>query len=163
MKLAFYIGDHSNDSLVTRLGWYLTQLVQKGPYGNVTHVEAIHYEYPDGSTLIASSSVRDGGVRSKQVRLDPTHWMIVDVPQWKAKLSSDLLQRTRGQPYDWRGAAATCLPGRENGSSWFCNEWVSFPYLKSASNFGPHQLAAICLSIGTDVTTKFFNSASMPK
>lgn len=151
MKIAFYIGDHANDTISVRAGWWLTRLAQKGPFGNVTHCEAIHAEYDDGSVLIASASVRDGGVRSKRTTLDYTHWMIADVPQWNVSKSIDLLEKTRGTPYDWRGAIATALPGKENKTSWFCNEWVAEPYLLSASNFGPHQLAAICCSIGVRI------------
>jgi hypothetical protein len=156
MKLAFYIGEHAEDTLMVRAGWWITKFVQKGPYSHVTHVEAIHTEYSDGSVFIASSSIRDNGVRGKRVKLNPAHWMIVDMPQWDTLLSVNFLEHTKYAPYDWRGAIATCMPGHENDNSWFCNEWVAYPYLKSSSNFGPHQLAAICLSMGTNVTFDFF-------
>jgi len=157
MKLAFYIGEHANDSLLTRAGWWITRLAQKGPYSHVTHVEAIHHEHADGSVFLASSSLRDGGVRLKRTTLDPANWLIVNVPQWEVSRSIELYQKTLDQPYDWRGALATVLPGKQTANRWFCNEWVAYPYLKSASNFGPHHLAAVCLSIGQDVTTNFFN------
>ena len=105
---------------------------------------------------IASSSLRDGGVRAKLVWLTEGHWIIVDVPQWNVKHSLDFFYDTIGQPYDWRGALATVLPGHNKEDAWFCNEWVAYPYLKSAANFGPHQLQAICLSIGRNVTDAFF-------
>jgi len=158
MKIAFYTGDHASDTLSVRAGWWLTRLVQKGPYGGTTHCEAIHAEHDDGSVTIASASVRDGGVRDKRVRLDPQHWCVVDVPAWDTALSLALLARTRGAPYDWRGAIATAFLGSQDGRRWFCSEWVAAPFLKSSATFGPHQLQAICLSLGRDVTQTFFRS-----
>lgn len=151
MKIAFYTGNNSNSTFAVRAGCWLTKLAQKGPYGDITHCEAIHAEYDDGCVLIAGASHRDRGVRSKKIKLDPIKWIIVDVPQWDVNRSLELLNNTRGQPYDWSGAIATVLPGKEDAISWFCNEWVSKPFLLSSSNFGPHQLAAICLSIGSIV------------
>lgn len=147
------------DSWLVRAGWRLTRLVQKGMFGHVTHVEAIHAEHPDGSVTIASASIRDGGVRSKVTRLDPDHWRIVDVPQWETRRSADLLLQTRGAPYDWRGALATCMPGSPQTGRWFCNAWVAAPFLEAPATFGPHQFAAICLSLGRDITNEFFRSA----
>lgn len=67
-----------------------------------------------------------------------------------------LFANTAGMPYDWRGALATRLPGSQDGAAWFCNEWVAQPYLMAAGTFSPHHLAAICMSIGRDVTAEFF-------
>lgn len=156
MLTAHYIGDHASDTLAVRLGWWLTRLVQKGPYGNVTHTEAIHAEHDDGSVTIASASVRDGGVRSKRVTLNPAHWIVIDVPQWAVVESCALLKRTEGWPYDWRGALALFLPGSQDDTASFCNEWVGTPFLKASGTFSPSQFSAICLSIGVDVTAKFF-------
>jgi hypothetical protein len=158
MLIAHFTGDHSAEGWQSRLGAALTKLGQKGPYSNITHTEAIHQENADGSVIIASSSLRDGGVRSKRVTLNPAHWIITDVPQWDVAQSVLLLERTRGWPYDLLGALATVLPGRPSDSAYFCNRWVSQPYLQASGSFGPHHLAAICLSIGQDVTKDFFNA-----
>lgn len=160
MKIALFIGDHAADDLMVRVGWYLTRLVQKGPYGIVTHVEAIHAEHGDGTVTIAGASVRDEGVRATRVRLNPDHWLIADVPQWEVQKSIALLAQTRGAKYDWRGALATCLPGSPQAGRWFCNEWVGQPFLKAAATFGPHHFAALCLSLGQDMTAEFFRSRS---
>ena len=158
MKIAFFTGNHDGDTLLVRMGWWVTQLVQKGPYGSVTHVEAIHAEHLDGTVTISSASVRDGGVRCKCVKLNPKNWMIVDVPSWDVEKSVRHLASTEGCKYDWRGAIATAFIGSQDDSRWFCNEHVSYPFLKASATFGPHHLAAICLSIGKDVTTTFFKS-----
>ena len=158
MKVALFIGDHVADDWLTRAGWWITRKVQKDPYALVTHVEAIHAEHPDGTVTIASSSVRDGGVRAKQVLLNPAHWWIVDVPAWDVALSIAWLAKTNGQPYDWRGAIATAFLGSQDDARWFCNEWVGAPFLKASATFGPHQFAALALSLGRDVTADFLKT-----
>lgn len=158
MKIAHYTGDHAGNGFLARVGVALTRLGQKGPYGQITHTEAIHTEHPDGTVTIASASLRDGGVRSKRTLLNPDHWLITDVAQWDVALSVLLLSQTQGWPYDLRGALATVLPGRQSDTAYFCNRWVATPYLKAAGSFGPHHFAAVCLSIGQDITTEFFRS-----
>lgn len=158
MLVCHYTGDHTGDDWQARLGVWATRLGQKGQYGNITHTEAIHAEHSDGSVTIASASLRDGGVRAKQVTLNPDHWIITDVPQWDVAQSVLLLARTNGWPYDLWGALATVLPGSQSDAAFFCNRWVGTPYLRAAGTFGPHHFAAICLSIGKDITTDFFSS-----
>lgn len=156
MLVAHYIGNHEKDTRLVRAGWYMTKLAQKGPYSHVTHNEAIHEEFSDGTVQIASASIRDNGVRSRRTRLNPAHWMIVDVPHWNIEQSIDLLRKTNGSPYDVRGALATQLPGAPQQGRYFCSQWVCMPYLKAAATFGPHHVCAITLSLGTDVTDTFF-------
>lgn len=156
MLVAHYVGDHAKDDVWTRAGWAITRAVQKGPYGDTTHCEAIHAEHGDGSVTIASSSLRDGGVRDKQVRLNPLHWRIVEVPFWDVRLSIEHLAQTRGQPYDLRGAVATAFIGSPRAGHHFCNHWVSTPFVRAAATFGPHHFHAITLSMGRDVTEGFF-------
>lgn len=156
MKTALYVGDHAGDTALVKFGCYMTRKVQKGIYSTVTHVEAIHEEHSDGTVTIASSSLREGGVRSKRVALDRDNWWIVNVPIWDVDLSIDLLFETEGMQYDWRGAAATVFIGNHNSDSWFCNEWCGYPYLKESSRFTPSQYAAIAFSLGRDITDSFF-------
>lgn len=159
MLVAHYIGDHKGDAFLVRAGWFLTRLVQKGDYKNVTHCEAIHKLHSDGSVTIASSSLRDKGVRSKRVRLNPDHWMIVDVPQWDVKQSIKFFKEHDGDAYDFRGALATVLPGTQDPKRMFCNESVGASVgLKTPHCFHPAQFAAICLTLGYDVTESFFKT-----
>lgn len=146
MKVALYIGSHTKDDPSVRLGWWLTRLVQKGRFANVTHVEAILKEWDDGSVTIGSASIRDGGVRTKRCHLNPDHWLIIDVPQWDVKKAIDWFEEHEGEPYDWRGAFATCMPFMWDTKGWFCNEAVAAPFLDSPEIFGPSQFAAICHS-----------------
>jgi len=158
MKVALYTGNHNTDSLSVRAGWWITRKVQKGPFANTTHVEAIHDEHSDGSVTIASSSIRDGGVRSKDTVLNPLHWKIVEVLAWNVQKSIDLLSCTQGFKYDVRGAIATAFIGSPQDGRYFCNEWVGAPYLKASATFGPNHFHAICLTLGTDITEEFFGA-----
>ena len=158
MLVAHYIGAHRGDSLHVRLGWAAVRAVQRGDFRRVTHVESILQEHDDGTVTIASSSLRDGGVRAKRVSLKPGHWLIADVPQWDVVRALALLDETEGWPYDLLGAMATVLPTRQAGRRYFCSEWVAAPFLRSPHTFGPAQLAAITMSIGRDVTHEFFSA-----
>ena len=146
MKLALYIGNHDKDKWSVRIGWWLTRLVQKGKYAQVTHVEAILKEHEDGSVTIGSSSLRDGGVRMKRVHLTAGHWEIMDVPQWSADDAMLWFISHDGEHYDWRGAFASCMPFQwRKTQQWFCNEAVGASVgLESPDIFGPSQFAAIC-------------------
>lgn len=158
MKVALFVGDHKGDTLLVRAGWAMTRKVQKGPFGIITHTENIHEEHGDGSVTIASSSIRDGGVRAKRVTLNPANWWIADVPQWNVNGSSTLLDCTLGQKYDIRGAIATVFLGSEDNTRWFCNEWCGTPFLKGASYLSPSQFGAVAMSLGQDVTHDFFEA-----
>lgn len=157
MLIAHYTGNHNADGLMSRIGVALIRLGQKGPYGHVTHTEAIHALHKDGSVTMASASLLDGGVRAKRLTLNPAHWLVTDVPQWSTQRSIELLAATEGLPYDLRGAMATLLPGTSSPQKYFCNQWVGAPFLRASATFGPHHFCAICMSIGTDVTDRFFS------
>jgi hypothetical protein len=160
VKIAHYIGRHQNDDIFTRIGWACTRAVQRGNFKQCTHVEAILAEHEDGEVTIASSSLRDNGVRAKKTKLSRGSWIIADVPQWQVQKSANLLSETYGAQYDLFGAFATVFPTRQNKKKFFCTEWVAYPYLQSPHIFGPAQFAAITLSIGQDITEQFFAGRS---
>lgn len=69
MQVAFYKG---RKRLFNRLtAWWLA--------GQYSHVELILGHDKAGQAICASSSMMDGGVRIKHMRLDPAHWDIVPV------------------------------------------------------------------------------------
>ena len=107
--------------------------------------------------MIASSSLRDGGVRRKTAILDPLSWQIIDVPQWDEVTSDAWFIKHTGDKYDWRGALSTVLPGSAKEGEWFCNEAVGASVgLLAPETFDPATFAAIVLTLGTDVTAEFF-------
>jgi hypothetical protein len=157
VKTALYIGDHSGDAIKVRLGWALTRMVQRGTYQRVTHTEMILIEETNGTVMLASSSLRDGGVRIKRTELNPAHWIIADVPNWSLEQSFDWFEKHQGEKYDLRGALATVLPGSQYSDRWYCNEACAASVgFKEPQLFGPAQYAAIALSLGTDITKEFF-------
>ena len=160
MKVALYIGNHANDSLITRAGWALTRAGQKGDFWRVTHVEAIHDEATDGTVTIASASLREGGVRTKSgVVLTPGNWLIANVPQWDVARSIEWFAKHDGELYDIRGAFASAWPLQwSQPGHWFCNQAVADEFLKSAGSFGPAMFAATVMSFGSDVTKEFFGA-----
>jgi hypothetical protein len=157
MKTALFIGNHSGDTLPVRAGWALTRMVQRGIYQLVTHTEMIYDELADGSVVIASASLRDGGVRTKTAKLTPGNWLIVDVPSWSVDQSRDWFAEHDGELYDLRGAVATVLPGSQYSDRWYCNEACAASVgIVEPQLFGPAQYAAIAMSLGKDVTDDFF-------
>ncbi|HYF20510.1 MAG TPA: hypothetical protein VEA40_21775 [Ramlibacter sp.] len=161
MLVALYVGSHARDELAVRIGWRLTRLAQKGEFQDVTHCEAVLRQWRPGVADIASSSLRDGGVRIKpHVALTPGSWRIVDVPVWDALVARAWFEQHAGEPYDTRGALATVLPGRGRAGHWFCNESVGAAVgLRTPDLFVPAQFAAIAFTIGREVTTDFFGGA----
>lgn len=159
MLIAHYVGSHAKDALPVRAGWAATRLVQKGKFGRVTHCEAILHAHGRAVADIASASLRDGGcVRIKErVALQPGNWLIADVPQWDDETSEIWFMRHEGLLYDLWGAWATVMPGHHRSDEFFCNEAVGASVgLLEPHTFTPAQFAAICFTLGRDVTAQFF-------
>jgi hypothetical protein len=155
MKIALYIGNHAKDSWSARAGWWIIRLVQRGPFKRVTHCEAILAG--DKSTCqIASASLRDGGVRIKDVTLTPEHWLIYDVPSFDGRRAKSWFFDQAGAPYSVFGAVAsvfTFLPY----SGQFCSRAVAESVgIVGASDMTPQELAELCATFGTDITEEFF-------
>lgn len=147
MKVALYIGNHAGAAWNVRLGAALTRIVQKGPFGNVTHVEAVLEEHADGSVTVGSSVLSEGGVRTVRKTLEAAAWRLVDVPAWSAQRAAAWFAEHAGARYDWRGALATVLPGHD-GVGYFCNEAVGAAVgLETPAAFTPAQFAAIAYTL----------------
>jgi hypothetical protein len=151
MKVALYIGTHQGDGLSPKLGAMIIRFAQAGKYKNVTHAEAILEEYDDGTVLIGSSSMMDGGVRMKRLALNLKNWIIVDVPHWDAIKSKAWFEKHNGEKYDVRGAVASVLPWfATQNNRWFCNESISESVgFETGDRFDPSQFAAICVSFSS--------------
>ena len=92
MKVAFYKGRKRLFNRVT--SWWL-----RGPY---SHVELVLGYDEAGQAICASSSMMDGGVRVKHMRLDPEHWDIVPV-SGSADAAWAWLNKHEGAGYDYLG------------------------------------------------------------
>lgn len=167
MKIAHYIGDHEDDSLLVRKGWDLVRWGQKGPFDHVTHTEAILQEYPDGSVLIGSSTLRKeapggrSGVRIKHVRMKPSDWVITEVKRFNRHAALEWFMDNEGKRYDIRGVLATLLPGSQQDDKYHCVGAVAASVsFMTPDLWTPSEWASICHSLGTDVTAQHFNRTS---
>jgi len=153
MIIGFYTGNHSADTILVRAGWWLTRLVQRGPYRACTHVEAVHGYNPETKEFtIASASIRDGGIRVKKTVLTPGNWLLVDVPIFDIVQSSEWFNANAGRPYSLWGAVASAIPFLPYRGL-FCSRAVAESVgLLGAADMTPQELAEICLSVGNDVT-----------
>ena len=165
MIILAYIGNHRKDGTAARIGWALVRLAQIGAkFRRVTHVESL-LAGPWHSATIASSSLRDGGVRIKRdVRLTPGHWIAINVPAWDTEDAIDWFEHHQGQRYDWRGALATVfwfLP--QSLLEWFCNEAVAAPHgVVDGHRLTPAAFVALALSVPGSrvITEEFFKGAA---
>lgn len=92
MEVAFYKG---RKRLFNRLtAWWLR--------GNYSHVELLLGYDENGLAICASSSMMDGGVRVKHMRLNADNWDIVPVTCSEDK-AWEWLWRNEGAAYDYLG------------------------------------------------------------
>lgn len=119
--------------------------------------------HPDGTVDIGSASLRDRGVRTKRnVRLNPKHWLIADVPQWDIERARAWFIEHDGEHYDIRGAFVSWLPIMwQREKEWFCSESIAAAVgMKTPSLYGPSLLADVAFSQGRDVTAEFFRMSA---
>ena len=93
----------------------------RGPY---SHCELVFELVADGPSLCVSSSMRDGGVRSKRILLDAASWDVVLVDAdvaaawaWAAEHAHEGYDTLGLVGFVWR-------PEAGDRSKWFCSEAV---------------------------------------
>jgi hypothetical protein len=104
------------------------QLVCWWTRGAYSHVELIIAEGLTGECLCASSSARDGGVRSKLMRLPTDKWDFVAVLATTEKTEQvwQWFKAREGKKYDylaWFGFVWRHESGSKN--RWFCSEAIA--------------------------------------
>lgn len=172
MLTAWYIGDHRDDDLLARLGYWLIRFGQTAEkFGYATHCEAIT-DGPWWNCTIWGASRRDGKkVRCKFVELNPKHWRILDVPVWDEEDFAGRAAVMRGLPYSDFGAAASAsmfvrilatLFGIEIASlgQWCSRFMAQANDVQGAEDFSVSELMALAWSLpGTkDVTAEYFST-----
>lgn len=122
VQLALYTGPGT--TLAHRLAHFVTCAVltvrrmQWCPY---SHAELVI----DGRCY--SSSVRDGGVRSKAIALDPARWRVIDLPRADADAALRRFAQREGLGYDWPGALRWGLPFlKQRPRADYCFEVVAY-------------------------------------
>lgn len=115
MQIAFYKGRK-------RLFNRLTALWLRGAY---SHCELILGTDVNGLSICASSSMMDGGVRVKHMRLDPAHWDIVPVAGDPAQAWA-WLREHESQGYDYLGLIGFIARALGHDKArWVCSEAVA--------------------------------------
>ena len=115
MKVAFYRG---RKRLFNRLtAWWL-----RGPY---SHAELVLGYDSTGQAICASSSMMDGGVRVKHMRLDPDYWDLVPV-SGSVDAAWEWLHKHEGAGYDYLGLLGFIARAvGHNPSRFVCSEAVA--------------------------------------
>lgn len=120
-----------------------------GPY---SHCEAVFGSDLSIPVLCASSSFLDGGVRLKEILLDPAHWDVLDVPAIDQHNVEAWFRDHLGQKYDVAGLLSVISPVRHDKSKWFCSEAIAagagFP---EAWRLDPRRFYDVCLFVGGTV------------
>lgn len=94
-----------------------------------------------------SSSVMDGGVRAKQINLDPTKWDIIDLPWADASKVISYFEKTQYNPYGWLQLLSSQLLNRNTGSDDgdFCSNWCAEALgLPNPLTLSPGTLGVFC-------------------
>jgi hypothetical protein len=90
-----------------------------------------------------SSSLRDGGVRSKVIDLSGAHWTVINAPWISAYAVKELFEDTKGEPYgylDLISQHVMRLPWHQS-KGWLCSEWCALAAgLPNAQSWTPGML-----------------------
>lgn len=149
--LAFY---KANGTLVDRLIRWSTR-------GTVSHVEIVHnmeerWEHFAFGHLCYSSSARDGGVRSKLIKLNPDHWELVEV-KWRDDFDLDLFIEADGAKYDYLGIIFSQIfsLGRHSKKRWFCSEICACALgLPEPQTYSPERLKNLAVHLNSIAETR---------
>lgn len=102
-----------------------------------------------------SSSVMDGGVRSKLIELDPTKWDVIDLPWADGDQVVAYFRETDHHRYGWFGLVTSQLfnLNRETAGAQFCSQWCAAALgLPAPSSLSPRTLGEWCAYIGSPAT-----------
>lgn len=123
LKLAFYKGTGRIDDRIIR---------------TATRSIYSHCELNIADAYLSASG-RDGGVRRKQMQINPDHWDVLPLEGWERRDAWDRAFGEIGRPYDYAGIIFNfTVPIRQHmRQSWFCSELCAY-----ALGFAdPHTLA----------------------
>lgn len=120
MKIAMYKGPAKD--IAHKISHWITCLRTMSVY---SHCEIVFSEpRGDGTSLCASSSLRDGGIRFKQIDLDSGNWDVYVISGYDEEYAKAWFEARKGMPYDIWGLLWFLLPIRKfnNPNSYFCSE-----------------------------------------
>lgn len=153
--LALYKGKKTGKkpaALLARFSDWLTRKLTKGAYSHceiaikkTQFVSGGHYEL-EHSYECYSSSIRDGGVRCKEIDVsDSLKWDLIELTDVTEAQVKYYFNCTKGLKYDWWGAFGIILGIKQKRSRFFCSEWCfnAIRDSKEGWRFSPNQLAVI--------------------
>ena len=137
--LACYRG--RGDKLAHRLRDGITRFFTRGKY---SHTE-IAIALPDGRYECYSSSIRDGGVRTKTMCLPSDKWDLLPIDGLPVVAIKAYFAQTKGAGYDLLGALGCVVGFRQHANRYFCSEWCFNVIFGSNQGFlfSPNQLVQI--------------------
>lgn len=95
-----------------------------------------------------SSSLMDGGVRSKVIDIKPGHWDLLDLPWANEQQALAYFAATKGRKYSWIGLVWSQVFGREydEPDAEFCSEWCAAALgLPTPTIYSPDPLGKLCV------------------
>lgn len=154
--LALYKGKKTGlkpTALLARFSDWITRKLTKGPYSHceiaverIEYTSGHHYEHELHYDCY-SSSIRDGGVRCKEIDLtERDKWDLVLLDGVSEAEVQFYFNSTKGSKYDWWGAIGIVLGIKQKRSKYFCSEWC-YNALNQGNQdgwrFSPNDLAVI--------------------
>ena len=120
--LALYKGRKSGRSPKALAMRFADWVIRKATRGIYSHCE-IAVALGDGVFECYSSSLRDGGVRCKVMRLPSDKWDLIEINKAGTSVSAFFVA-TQSCGYDWLGVVG--FPwGLNMRDKWFCSEWCA--------------------------------------
>lgn len=143
-----------------KTGWHPTALmarladlaVRKLTNGKFSHCEiaVCHESYTDKYTQdiyydCYSASIRDGGVRKKEISLEDGKWDLIRLDNVTEAKIKAYFEQTKGKPYDWFGALGIIFGIPHARRKFFCSEWCFNAITRGSDGwrFSPNDLAVI--------------------
>lgn len=112
MQIAFYKSKHKPFNKI--VSWWL-----RGPY---SHAELVTDVDPYGSSTCISASWMDGGVRKKEMYLNPQHWDLIEIDA-DPKFVQEWYEKHVGMRYDILGLLGfVWRRNYQEDTKWFCSE-----------------------------------------
>ncbi|PVX40516.1 hypothetical protein C8D76_10389 [Pasteurella langaaensis DSM 22999] len=151
--LALYKGNRSGTGFEvwkSRLGDWLTRNLTRGKYSHCEiaikrqrWLSGSHYEHEIVYDCY-SSSIRDGGVRCKQIDIDSGKWDLIPLKDVTEQQIKQYFEKTKGKKYDWLGAIGVVLKCNQDKRKYFCSEFCAESLgFGEAWRFSPNDLSAI--------------------
>lgn len=153
LYLASYYGSPTTDEslgyrIKASIGDAITRFITRGRFSHCELVTPLD----NGNYLCYSSSIRDKGVRKKEIHLRPEAWVLVPVSNYSGydpslhnleKLEAYYLQY-KDYEYDFLGAVGIILGTKQHNHKLFCSEFAAgFLGLQEPWRYHPNLLAAL--------------------